>query len=508
MREFHQLFAGRDDVYGTYAISGVDRDKGEKRTGKAKTVIDTEVTVELYEKHLDGEQSLGVVPIRLDGTVSWFAIDVDNYGDDKLHSKLAHKIDRLDLPLLVFKSKSGGAHLFCFLIEPAQAGDVREHALKYVKALGLPKTTEIFPKQEAIVRSDAGSWINLPYFGDTRPCLSADGKTELSLKEFRLLAADREVHPSDLGFKTKALETKDTSGEADVDGGAPPCIVTMLNDGIEEGGRDNAMTHIAVFMKKAYPDDWQEKLMEVNEEGVHPPLPTSEMFRVIKSAERKDYQYLCKQTPMSGICDKTSCLKRKFGVGDGESGLANFHIDSIRKIGAEEPYYIVVVDGTPIRLQTEELLTFRKFEVKVFEAINKIIRPFKPMEWKEFIADITANIEVEVAPEEVSTSGAVRNLFMNWTEQRLNGVRGDLSRVGDGQPFFDGKQIFFRGTDFLSYVRRNANSIIDNRLIWLSLSEDGAEEKRVNINGRDMKVWTFPVGEPWFNPKDQSEGAF
>lgn len=509
MRQFHELFAGRDDVYGTYAVSGASKstEKGQKRTGRAKTVTNTQVTTELYEKHLAGEQSLGVVPIRLDGTVSWFAIDVDTYGDDTLHKKMASKVNKLNLPLVPFRSKSGGLHLFCFLTAPAAASDVREHAEKYVAALGLPKKTEIFPKQEAIQQGDAGSWINLPYFGGERPCVGYDGDTPLTLKEFLLFAADREVHPSDLGFRSRELEHHDTNPEGSLDDdGAPPCVAIMLNDGIEEGGRDNALTHIAVFLKRAYPDDWQERLMEINDTGCHPPLPNGDIYRIVKSAERKEYQYLCKQSPMVGLCSKQTCLKRKYGIGDGEGEYANFVIDSIRKVGDDEPYYVVVVDGKAIKLQSDQLMQFPKFRKAIFERLDKLVTPLKPKEWESILSDRMQDMEYVEAPEEVTTAGAVMSMFMAWTSQRLHGVVGTKDRIGDGQPFYDGSQILFRGTDFLSYVKRNANKMIDDRVIWLTLSEEGAEQIREEINGRNLRIWSYPVGEPWFDVKE--EGAF
>lgn len=502
MRKFHELFAGRGDVYGTYALSKAQKttEKGEKRLGKAKTVTDTEVTIALYDAHINGEQSLGIVPIRLDDTVVWFAIDVDNYGDDKLHERLAGKISRLNLPLMIFRSKSGGAHLFCFLTEPITAIDARTNAQKFVAALGLPKNTEIFPKQEAINRSDGGSWINLPYFGKTRPCLGIDGKTELSLKEFLILAEKCEVHPSDLGFRQKEVKDRKEDSGDEAHKGAPPCIVTMLRDGIEEGGRDNAMTHLAVYLKRAFPDDWEEMLFAFNDEICSPPLSTKEIFRISKSAQRKDYQYLCKQTPMVGLCDKPTCLKRKYGIGDGEGETANFTIDSIRKVGSEDPYYIIMVDGLPIRLKSKDLLHFPEFRKAVFETHDKLIGIIKPSEWSRIINEaIATNFQKEEAPDEVGTSGAIISQFMDWTASRL--ITGDTrDRVADGQPYFDKekKEIIFRGNDFLAYLRRQTGGKYDDRVVWLVLSEEGASQERATLSGREFNLWKYPVREPWF----------
>lgn len=516
MRQFHQLFAGRDDVHGTYTISNASKStkKGQKRLGKARTVSKpgTKVTKALFQKHLDGKQGLGIVPIRKDGTVSWFAIDVDDYSTDgKLHVDLAKKIVRLNLPLVIFSTKSGGAHLFCFLTEPASASDVREHAEKYLKVLGLPSDTEIFPKQEAIQGSDMGSWINIPYMGGTRPCLGADGKSEMTLEEFYEYAAEMEVHPSDLGFRARELEQPVTSNEADEDWeGAPPCVVTMLRDGIEEGGRNNALTHIAVYLRRAFPDDWALKLLDINDDSVHPKLHDSDVRLIAKSIDRRDFHYMCKQSPMVGICDKPKCLDCKFGIGDGEGDYANFIVEKLRKVGTEDPYYIITVDGSDLKLPTAELLSFPKFETAVFERLDKVITPMKPGKWKQLIASLMDDMEKEEAPNELSTSGAITGLFMNWTSQRLNGRAGNLDRIVDGQPFYDKKAnlILFRGLDFLNYVHREGNKIYDARVVWLTLSDMGGDQVERKIKSKKLKVWSFPVGEPWFNINDSEEGAF
>lgn len=496
MRKFHELFAGRDDVYGTYALSKAQKStpKGDKRLGRAKTVS-AEVTPELYDLHLSGEQSIGIVPIRLDGTVSWFAIDVDDYNTSDLHHDIAKKIAKLNLPLIIFETKSGGAHLYCFLTEPVEAVAAREYAEKFVRALGLSKKTEIFPKQDAIRKSDKGSWINLPYFGDSRVCLGEDGMGHLSLDEFLLFVSEREIHPSDLNFRQNEIKDRVDPEEKDI----PPCISTLLRDGIEEGGRDNALTHIAVYLKRAFPDEWQEKLTDINDTLVTPPLGFREVMRIIKSSERKDYQYLCKQTPMVSFCDKARCVKSKYGVGDGEPVTSNFSIDSIRKIGEDDPYYVITVDGLPIRLTSAQLMDFKTFKRYVFEKHNKIIGTLKPNDWEALLIDAMEDLEIEEAPEEFGTVGMIRRAFFDWTSQRLTGFKRRI-HVIDGQPYYDdeNRAIFFRGVDFIAYCRRNLSYNIDSRVIWLVLEEDGAEEQRINVRGHRMRLWRYPVVEPWF----------
>ena len=70
---------------------------------------------------LDGkEPSLGIIPINDDNKCKWGAIDIDTY-DGFDHKKLIKKIVGKKIPLVVCKSKSGGAHVFLFVSEPVLA---------------------------------------------------------------------------------------------------------------------------------------------------------------------------------------------------------------------------------------------------------------------------------------------------------------------------------------------------------------------------------------------------
>ena len=104
IEKFKNIFSGLHRAYGQY-ISG-DLKNG-KQGGNAYIKKDT-VTDTLWQNHLEGkEPSLGIIPIRDDSTCSWGCIDVDTYPLE--HNKIVEKIRRLELPLIVCRSKSGGA---------------------------------------------------------------------------------------------------------------------------------------------------------------------------------------------------------------------------------------------------------------------------------------------------------------------------------------------------------------------------------------------------------------
>jgi len=501
MRQFHELFVGRTDAYGTYALpKGQTAKRGTKFLGKAQTIRNGNLTVENYREHVRGEVGLGIVPIIPKvNTVSWFVIDVDKYGEDDLHGSLAKMINALNLPLVVCKSKSGGAHLYCFLTEPAPAADVLGVARKFAKKLKLDPKVEIFPKQDSISSNDAGSWINLPYFGETRPCMGADGHTELTLKEFVLFVHEREVDPSDLDVRVSEMDHRvDDHGSK-----APPCIDRFIEDGIEEGGRDNALTHVSVYMKKRYPDDWQDRVAEFNASHITPELKFNEVSRIIKGAERRDYQYLCKQQPMCAVCDKDACLKREFGVGSGEgSTLDDFTIDSLRKIETEDPIWVIVIDGIPISLKTDIIFNYPAFRMEFFKRCNRVLKAMKPEDWKAIINEAADKCEVERAPAIVGESGQIRHHFMEWVGQALRG--SDPNMILDGNPIYREKELSFRGTDFISYLKRTGGRYED-RMVWQVMNEDGAETTSEEIKGTKRQLWTYPVGEPWFDLPDTGD---
>lgn len=179
------LFAGFDGAHGEFSPRSARG--SEKVTGRAVTVPG-EATRGHFERHLLGSQGLGIIPLRRDETAVFGAIDHDDRTCD--HADLAGRVQSLGLPLVVCRSKSGGAHLYCFLRQPLSAARLRDALQSWVYQLGLPTHTEVFPKQvERRSEADLGNWINLPYFaGDrtTRHAVTDDGV--LDLDQFLTLA--------------------------------------------------------------------------------------------------------------------------------------------------------------------------------------------------------------------------------------------------------------------------------------------------------------------------------
>ena len=111
IERFKNIFTGLERAHG---VTIVEDTNGNGSKVKGKSFVKRQpVTDELWKKHLEGKENLGIIPINDDNECKWGCIDIDSYaGFD--HAKLVNKINQLSLPLLVCRSKSGGAHVFLF----------------------------------------------------------------------------------------------------------------------------------------------------------------------------------------------------------------------------------------------------------------------------------------------------------------------------------------------------------------------------------------------------------
>ncbi|WP_225198823.1 plasmid replication protein, CyRepA1 family [Gluconobacter oxydans] len=199
-----RLFKGNPAGHGTYAAkTSVPTRAGQKvEIKKTARTIRTAPTADLWQQHLDGTRPLGIVPVMPDGTCHWAGIDIDKY--DLTHTDIVRALAERDIPGIVCRSKSGGAHILFFFSEPIDAGTVKAKLKGVVADLGWPADTEVFPKQDI---PDIGNWLNMPYFDadrGTRYAVREDGRG-LSVYQF-LKAAEAGRITKDRFYALNAAE--------------------------------------------------------------------------------------------------------------------------------------------------------------------------------------------------------------------------------------------------------------------------------------------------------------
>ena len=143
LERFINRFTGYDGAYGRYMLppSTQDIEDGEKHEGRGITKQDPLTELE-YSDHLDGEFSLGVVPIQADNFCLFGAIDIDVYSGLDLEA-LARRLAKF--PVIVCRTKSGGAHVYLFTSEKVNATLMVRKLRELAQWLGYGKA-EVFPK--------------------------------------------------------------------------------------------------------------------------------------------------------------------------------------------------------------------------------------------------------------------------------------------------------------------------------------------------------------------------
>ena len=209
IERFKNIFEGLDRAHG---VTLVGESNGDGNKIKGKSFVKREpVTDDLWQKHLDGKDSLGVIPINDDNKCKWGCIDIDSYaGFD--HKKLINKIKQFNLPLIVCRSKSGGAHVFLFTKDYVSASLMQDKLNEIRSVLGYGGS-EVFPKQRELKsKDDTGNFLNLPYFNGnktTRYCFNENGEA-VNLERFYLLYSLYKITPDQLE-QLRVLEAEEQS---------------------------------------------------------------------------------------------------------------------------------------------------------------------------------------------------------------------------------------------------------------------------------------------------------
>ncbi len=397
IQNFKNIFKGLERAHGCTKISS-PTENGLKVKGQS-FVVRQPVTDELWLKHLQGTQSLGIIPINEDNQCVWGCVDIDSYaGFD--HKKLIDKIKNYNLPLVVCRSKSGGAHVFLFTTESVSAERMRDKLTEIKTLLGYGGS-EVFPKQIQLKsQDDTGNFLNLPYFNgdDTTRYAFLENGDAASLDGFYGLY-QRNVQQDITKIKIERPKSEYSD--------APPCIELMAMNKIPEGGRNNALFHYAVYAKKKWPAEWKSRTTMFNIAASATPLSESEVDIIKRQHEKKDWGYKCNDVPMCNLCDKKLCRERKYGIGE---EIVFPALTDLQKIKLEKPYYYLNVDGERLHLENVKFLKQQSlFQEACMEQLDFKPPTVKPKDWDMIINPLMKNHEPVEAPEGVTTGEQLTN---------------------------------------------------------------------------------------------------
>lgn len=488
---FEKLFVGSERSFGEW----------DPATKKVRTIRGV-VTTQEFENHLNGTMGVGMVPIHADNVVLFAVIDIDTHGpnaQDISIEKISAKVEQASLPLIACRSKSGGVHCYRFYEKPVHAAFARSQLKEYARLLGVP-SAEIFPKQERLVSAEQlGNWINLPYFkaSDTDRYCMVGGKAA-SLEFFLDLAeSSRGQH----------LRPQSASGLTLDFTEAPPCITKIYDERRGDGLRNNTIFQAGVWLKRQYSDDWRKYLEVFNETAFSKPVGAEEFKKIANSVGRRDYAYKCKDEPCLSVCDRDSCLKKKFGVQMGQDYSQLPDIEGITKIATDPPTWMVKFLGTEIPMTTQQLVTPFEFHKRVLDLTSKLIPIPRGDDWKEFLDELLAQ-KLETKGEE---SGILRDeVFTNAFQQVMRDAQGpaqepDMERRKQyardmGPAVITGETginyVVFKFAHLEQRLRQQFSIKMTSEKVAANLHLAGARTIRTTLGGRRVNMWSIAYEKP------------
>jgi len=477
------LFRGLDRAFGRFTVKP---SADGKQGGKAVTVHGR-VTEDLWNKHLKGVQGLGIVPITDEGTCYFAVLDIDTYPLD--HRKIIKRIAEVKLPLVVCRSKSGGAHLCCFFKEPACAAAVRKALITWAAWLG-HGGCEVFPKQSKLAgKEDTGNWINMPYFDadeTMRYAFHPVTGEDLTLTQFVDVARSVQILEDDLeSYDAPFSETLE---------GAPPCLQAILSHGIGEGTRNTVLFNVGVYVRQRWEHDWEEHLDDMNHKFLTPRLNKGEVAALVKSLGRKDYFYQCNDPTLARVCDKNACRKCEFGVGGGSSGYEP-EITGLTKLDSDPPQWILQIDGQRITMSTEMLTNYGLLRKRCLEVLDRLPRRMSAKEWEEILQWLTSeeNYVVIPAPDDVGPVGILLDHLRSFIDKGDHGGTSAKEDLLINGRWYDDETgiVYFRGASFMAYLNSRRFNLLKSQEIHAAMrSKCDAKYGKFNIKGKCVSYWS------------------
>jgi len=508
--KFATIFDGLDRAYGEFVITGK---KGPKAIGKANT-RKAELTLDVWQKHLMGRTPIGVVPIRDDNACVFGAIDVDSY-ENFDPAVVSTELEQFDYPIVVCRSKSGGAHIYLFTYEPVPAALMRKKLLEIALGIGQPDA-EIFPKQDRLrSKDDIGNWINMPYFhmNKTDRYAYEDGKA-ITAERFVALVEERAV-------SKKELQNLDiTSGEFS-DG--PPCLEKLTQTGFPKGSKNNALFSLGVYARMKYPDDWQRIVFDYNDRFMSG--TPKEVQAIVRSLDKKKYIYKCQEEPICGACNKVICSTRQYGISSNASPYKSSsgqkanrpcildEVDGNIKCfvppsGSEdEPYWIFTIHGQKMDVSIDMIQSQLKFLREYLKKFHRMVLAIDETRWMLSMNDLLGSAEeFEMAPD----AGPEGQFFIhleNFCTGKIKARKKDELLMG--KPWFDelneegaGPRVYFRSPDLMKYLDIQRFKTFKERQIYTLLRRHGAEHHRFMLKGACVSCWSVNPFQSQSEPLD------
>lgn len=354
----------------------------EGRYSTESHLLSGEITNEIIQDHLDGKKGIVLSPFCSEKEVKWAALDIDVKLPKEISDKIAKEceghpeklkleidkalkenlpsllkkaletvnkisgeLQKRDMTLDIFRSKSKGYHIYIILDEPIKANYIRIFLRDVLRTAKV--SCEIFPKQDKTT-DKGGSKIHLPFFGNIRKCVETDGEDTDYLKTKNItkeIVVSEEVLKSEREQK-KAFRTPIKDFHL--------CMLKIM-DGVEEHRRNICAYNLAGTYRSFMKESLIIPSMRMWNKGNKPPLGDAELLGIVKRTDLEPLTNFPKcEDPIIKLYCSPDCPKlNKEQAKTNETQLTYEPISTnpdIRRHKQKEEYYLFGQGKTPSRL--------------------------------------------------------------------------------------------------------------------------------------------------------------
>lgn len=250
-------------------------------------------TTHALKQHLEKERILGTYIVWGDKART-LVLDFDTGDKAEDEARSAMKaLQELGVPTesmaLEFSGKKG-YHVWVPTMDYVSASILRRLGRAALAIAGLE--AEVFPKQDKVEEGGLGNLVKLPEgkhptSGNDNPLLDPFPRplTSTTLRDIVTQLPQEVVHVQEYD--------------------APPplqCLAAIQSGGLGEGGRNNALFHLAAWLRRQSLDSrWVETVVRGTNQGFNPPLSDDEVSQLLRSSANRGP--ICNSLPKELQCE-------------------------------------------------------------------------------------------------------------------------------------------------------------------------------------------------------------
>ena len=492
---FLDIFDCQRENYYTFVEEG-KRERDSKTEGKYDRYEET-VTAEIIEKHLNGVISVGLVPTRRDGTCSWGVIDVDGAIYHKDPVPVLKKIREKGYPLVPYRSKTSGLHLYLHIKGNVSAADMRKKIHALAADLGFGGTlADKFPNEDKITIKKDGEWgvgkcVNMPYHGGnkgycTRYCLTDKGEA-IPIEKFFDYVEKFKITPKQFDDLKIQTDTTIDEGPEPLWNDYPPCTQAFIKNKVSEGQRNNALFNLAVLAHLKNPEKLKTELYERNKTCMSPPITKdTELDAIVDQIVEKEYFYQCETPIAKQYCNKEACRKRKFGIGPNQYIPT---IDSFFKHNTSPPYYVLTLEGKQIQLLGKQIVQQQLLKEELFDQADIVWQNLNKRDWNMFLVSLKA-MQKEV--DDMKPGDDEKEDFSYYTRMFIAETEpgDDMSQLQAGYIFKDDEFVYFNLHTFKDFLNKKKGKKSNQEVIRYLKNGNATSTTKAN-----HRVWQIKLPE-------------